>query len=178
MTDIADAKSIIQEEESQFGAAVSEAYAFKVGASINFINNRQYDKHSWNINGFYKLGEGSSIDGIFPFLFDVELTGFYYFNGATGITGTTTIDVHWLSGGTVDEGTIFSTKPSVTTTAPSGSYTLYNQVTSTTISNPTGHTLAALSKVQFNAGDALRLDLDSAMSGATNFQFGIMFRPR
>ena len=184
MTDIADAKAPIQEEETQFRSALSEQLFQKVGGAINFINNRQYDKHEWNLNGNYSLGVGSSgLDGVFPFLVNVELTGFWYYADQVGSAGTTTIDVHRITGGGTDAGSIFTTLPSVDTTASSGSITVYNAVTSNFYSNPTGHSAAAIdtgetNPLYLNAGDALRLDLDSVMLEANNFQFGIFFRPR
>jgi len=179
MSNLTETRQDIELEDVAYRASVSEAVANKLGSSVNFINRRQYDTHSWHINGDYSTGTGSvGLDGIFPFLFDVEIVGFSYYAGNVGISGTTSIDVHWLNAGGSDNGTIFSTKPSISSVAAPGEYTLYNQLTSTIISNPTGHTLAVLSKTTFNSGDALRLDLDSTMSEANNFQFSIQYRPR
>ena len=178
MSNLSEARQDLELEDVAYRASVSEAVANKLGASINFINRRQYDTHSWHINGDYSTGTGSvGLDGIFVFLFDVEIVGFSYYVGNVGVSGTTTVDVHYLSGGVTDNGTIFSTKPSVTTTAAAGSYTSYNQDSSTTLHNPTGHTLAVLSKTTFLAGEAVRLDLDATMSEANNFQFSIQYRP-
>ena len=175
MANLQEARELVQSEEVQFRSAISEQLLSKIGANQNHIFLRQYDKHSWNLNGPYHLGVGSSgLDGVFPFLFDVEITGFWYYADTIG-DGTTTIDIHWLNAG--DQGSIFSTHPSVDATASDQSVTIYRQTDSTTLSNPTGHTLAVLSKTQFSAGDSLRLDLDAAMTGASDFQFGIFFRP-
>lgn len=179
MSNLTEAREDIELEDVAYKASVSEAVGTKLGQSINFINRRQYDKHSWHLNGDYTLGAGSTgPDGVFIFLFDADVIGFMYYSGGVGTTGTTTVDVHWLNAGGTDNGSIFSTLPAVTTTSSNGSYTLYDQLNATTIFNPTGHTLAVLSKTSFDAGDALRLDLDAVMSGADNFQFDIYFRPR
>lgn len=184
MAEITPAKQNIFEEETQFRSSVNESVQQKIGGSINFINTRQYDKHEWNLNGNYPLGVGSTgLDGVFPFLFDVELTGFWYYAGDIGSSGTTTIDVHRITGGDTDAGSIFTALPSVDTTAADGSITIYNAITSSFLSNPTGHSSAAIdtgesNPLHLNSGDALRLDLDTAMLSANNFQFGIFFRPR
>lgn len=179
MTDLTEERINIQSEETAFNAGVSEGTASRIGKSINFINGRQFDTHRWQLNGpYYLLNNTLGPDGIFQFLFDVEVVGFGYHNGLTGSAGTTTVDVHFLDTGGTDQGTIFSTKPSVDTTAANGSYTLFRQTDSTTLANPTGHTLAILSTTQFDAGDALRLDIDSSMTGGENFMFGLMYRPR
>lgn len=179
MSNLAEARKDIELEDVKYRSSVSEAVGNKIGASINFINRRQYDKHSWNLNGPYALGVGSTgPDGVFTFLFDVEIVGFSYYAGVIGNSGTTTVDVHWISGGDTDEGTIFTTKPSVTTTAADDTITTRDVLNGVTLTNPTGHTLAVLNKTEFDAGDTLRLDLDDAMTGANNFQFTIFFRPR
>lgn len=179
MTNLTEAREDIELEDVAYKAAVSEAVATKYGQSINFINRRQLDHHAFLLNGDYASASGSTgTDGIFVFLFDVELVGFYYYCNQVGTTGTTTLDIHKLSGGGTDDGSIFSTLPSVDTTASNDSYTLYDQLNSTTVSNPTGHTLAVLSTVNFDAGDALRMDVDATMGGANGFQLGVLYRPR
>ena len=178
MAQISDARANIQEQDVQFRSSVSEAVGNKLGGSINFINNRQNDKHSWNLNGPYSLGTGSiGVDGVFPCLFDMAITGFAYYNNETGGVGTTTIDIHRLDPFGTDSGSIFSTLPSVDTTAANNTTTIYDVLNSNTIANPTGHTLAVLNQTAFAAGHVLRLDLDSAMNSANNFQFVIYFRP-
>lgn len=179
MSNLTEARSDIELEDVKFRASISEAVGNKMGASINFINRKQYDKHSWNLNGPYSLGVGSTgTDGVYTFLFDAEIVGFSYFNGTTGTSGTTTIDITYLDVAQVDQGSIFSTLPSVTTTAANNTFTTYDVLNSTTLSNPTGHTLAVMSTTSFNAGDTLRLDLNAAMIAANNFQMTIYFRPR
>ena len=179
MTDVAEARQILHVEDVKHKRSLSENFAFKLASTMNFISKRQNDKHSWHLNGSYRLGVGSTgPDGIFPCLFNMAITGFAYYNGKTGTTGTTTIDVHHISASGIDNGSIFSTLPSVDTNAANDTTTIYDVLNSTTIAKPTGHTLGVMSTTEFSAGDVLRLDLDSAMSGANNFQFIIFFRPR
>ena len=179
MADIADARSNILEEETTYRAAVSEALLTKTGGSINFINNRQYDQRSFQLNGSYPLGVGQlGADQIIPILFDMEIVGFSYWNGATGTSGSSIFDIHRLTGGDTDAGSIFSTRPEFDTTAANNTYTVYDQANTTTITLPTGHTLAVLSAINFDAGDALRLDIDAAMPGASNAGVYIFIRPR
>lgn len=178
MSNLPEARSDLELEDVAFRSSVSEALMNKVGASVNFINRRQTDKHDFHLNGPYALGVGSTgPDGIFVFPFAAEVVFFSYWVGTVGSSGTTTVDVHWLSGGDTDEGTIWSTKPAITTTASNGTYTAYRVSDSTTLSNPTGHTLGVLSKTSFAAGDAIRLDLDDAMLGSNNFMLSIHYRP-
>lgn len=179
MTDITDARTIIQEEETRFRAPVSESMFTRVGGAINFINNRQYDSHPWHLNGPYaQFGTAPGPDGVFPVLVDIELFGYIMYSGTTGVSGITILDIHRLSGGGTDNGSIFSTRPQISTAAANGSYSFINVIDSIDLALPTGHTKAVFSSTQFNAGDALRLDIDSAMSGAQNINFQLLFRPR
>jgi hypothetical protein len=178
MADLPEARKIIQIEAVQQRGSLSESLFQDIGANQNFHALKQYDKHSWNLNGPFALGIGSSgLDGVFPFLFDVEITGFWYYADRIGV-GTTTIDIDWYDSTGANNGSIFSTLPSVDGTASDSSFTTYRQTDSTTLSNPTGHALAVLSKTTFDAGDVLKLTLTAAQTGASDFQFGIFFRPR
>ena len=179
MTDVTESRINIQEEEVNFRAAVSEGTFKRIGSSINFINLRQYDSHAFNLNGDYVLGVGSTgLDGLFSFLFDVELTGFSYGIGSAGASSSTIVDIHRITGGDTDAGSIFSTRPEIDSTAGDGTITIYRQTDSTTLALPTGHTLGVLSTTEFNAGDALRFDLDQAMTESQDFFLRIFFRPR
>ena len=179
MTDIVDARTLIQSEETRFRAPNSESMFTRVGGAINFINNRQYDSHPWHLNGPYSLfGNAEGPDGVFPVLVNIELFGYLLYSGESGTAGTTTLDIHRLSGGGTDNGTIFSTKPAVDSSSANGSYTFIDIINSIDYSVPTGHTKAIFSTVQFDAGDALRLDIDGAMTGAANLNFQLLFRPR
>jgi len=179
MTDITEARDNIQVEEADFRSPFSEAYNFKVGGAVNFINKRQYDQRSFQLNGSYALGVGQlGADQIIPILFDMEIVGFSYWNGASGTSGSSIFDIHRLTGGDTDAGTIFSTKPEFDSTAADNTYTVYDAANAATLSLPTGHTLAVLSTTLFDAGDALRLDIDAAMPGASNAGVYLFIRPR
>lgn len=179
MADVNPARSNLDENEVKYRAAVSEALLTKTAASINFLNNFQYDQRCFQLNGSYALGVGQlGADQIIPLLFDCEIVGFSYWNGATGVSGSSIFDIHRLTGGDTDAGTIFSTKPEFDSTAASNTYTVRDDLNATTVALPTGHTLAVLSTTQFNAGDALRLDIDAAMPGASNAGVYIFLRPR
>ena len=179
MTAVTDSRNIIQIEEVQFRSSVSEAVGTKLAGTLNFINNRQNDTHSWHLNGPYRLGVGSTgSDGVFACMFDMSITGFSYTSGQSGTSGTTTVDIHLLSGAGVDSGSIFTTPPSVDSASANYSTTIRDVLNSTTLSLPTGHTLAVLNQTDFDAGDVLRLDLDAGMTGGSDFQLTIYFRPR
>lgn len=179
MTDIADFRRNVQIEETEYKSAISESTAQKMGASVNFINNRQFDQHSFNLNGAYQLGVGSTgVDGIYPIIMNMELVAVTIYSIDAGVSGSTTFDIHWLSASGVDQGSIFSTKPSISSSAPNNSFGIKGLITEVPDFGGTGITLPVLSKTEFNVGNALRFDIDSAMSSAQNAGLTFHFRPR
>ena len=160
MTFILPSKSNITVEESSYRSAISESTITKFGASLNFVNDRQFDKHSWHLNGVYDTSVLiAGPDGVYPCLSDMELTGFAYYSEVTGTSGQTIFDVKKLNPNGVNQGSIFSTTPKINTTALDGATTIHDNLNSNTISLPLGHTLGVLNQTLFNAGDVLRFDL-------------------
>lgn len=180
MTDITEQRINIQAEETDYRSAVSEGTMTRVGAALNFVNKRQYDTHAFHLNGLYRKGVSViGSDGIFPILFDMEIVGITMWNRVNGTSGNTTLDVQWLSAPGVNEGTIFTTKPSFDNNVGDNAYMIKNMATSTVIIEPAlGATDPILSKSQFDAGDALLLVIDSAMPDAEDCSLLIHFRPR
>ena len=179
MTDVNLARENIQIEEVQYRASISEAVGTKLGGSINFINEKQYDTHSFLLNGPYALGAGSiGTDGIFPVLYNMELIAVTFFNVTAGLSGTTTLDVHWLSSSGVDQGSIFGTKALIDQSAANNAYAIKGIKSDIADSSGTGIALPTMVKTEFDAGNALRLDLDTAMFQANNAGLLIHFRPR
>lgn len=178
MTQIPTSRNIIQIEEVQEKAAVSESTYNRMGAHLNHHAIKQYDSHTWNLNGRYSLfGVVPGPDGVMPILFDMTLIGYLMYNNTAGTSGTTTLDIHELTGGGTDAGTIFSTKPAVSSAASSDTYSMIRLDPAADLALPTGHTKALFSKTAFLAGSALRLDLDAAMQGGRNISFQLFFRP-
>lgn len=181
MTAIPDARpeNLIQNEETRFRSPTSESMFQRIGGAINHIMNRQYDSHAWHLNGLYSLfGDVQGPDGIMPILFDMEVVGYVMYQGVAGTSGSAIFDIHKLTDGDTDAGTIFSTKPEIDSTAVSNSYSLIDVVNAVDVQLPTGHTKAVFSTTQFDRGEALRFDIDQTMPVAKNLNFQILFRPR
>jgi hypothetical protein len=178
MAEITPARENLLVEETQYRSAVSEALLQKTGGSINFINNFQYDTHAFKLNGSYASGQGSTgTDGIFIVRYRMEIIAISAYSQTAGSSGTTTLDVHYLTAPNVDAGTIFSVKPSFDSTSGNNAYMLHDTLTDTDIVTGTGITNPVLSQKIFEVGEALRLDLDSAMVGGTDCGLNIHFRP-
>jgi hypothetical protein len=179
MAQVAPARKLILVEETQYRAAVSEALLQKMGATNNHIALYQYDQRSFQLNGSYALGVGlQGADQIIPILYDAEIVGYSLWNGSTGSSGQSIFDIHRLTGGDTDAGSIFSTRPQVDTTASNNTYSMYDQANTTSVNLPTGFTHGVFSTVNVDQGDALRLDIDDAMAGCANAGLYLFLRPR
>jgi hypothetical protein len=177
MTDITPSRINIQSEETAYKASVSEATLTRVGASTNFVNRYQFDSHAYNYNYLYKKFEGVvGADGVFFCWCPVEVVGCAMWNRVTGTSGSTTVDVHSYTGAS-DNGTIFSTKPSIASTATGGTYFIYDAIDNTDIITATGITPGRFSTTRFAAGTALVAILDAAMPGAEDMCFRLFYRP-
>lgn len=178
MTAISDSREIIQEEETRFRSAVSEALLTKMGATNNFISNRQYDTHMWNLNGDYTKASGQSgLEGMFVAQFDMEIIAISLGNIVAGTAGTTTFDVHLIDGSGNDTGSIFTVQPSIDSTAPNNAYASRDFITPSDETS-TGITLPTLPTRDFDKFDAFRIDIDAAMTSAENCFLSIHYRPR
>ncbi len=177
MTQITEKRNIIQIEETKYRAAVSESTFTRVGASLNHVMVKQHDKHTFNFNGPYSIALGVGNDGLFIFNVDMEITFISMSNITKGTGGSTTLDIHWLSGSGVDNGSIFSVKPRIGVGSPNNAYWLKDVVNKTNIITSTDSTTPTFTKTTFNAGDAIRCDLDAVMSAAENLSLNLYFRP-
>jgi hypothetical protein len=176
MADLTELRRNVQIEETRFRFAVSESLAQKLGGSINFINNKQYDTKAFFANGPYNITgvNETAVDGLYVFPFDVEVFEAAMFNIVAGSGGTTTLDVlrATASGGAFS--TIFSTKPAIASTAGASAYIR-------TGGSGTGLTAPVLTSTPFDidAGHAIRLDFTGKQTGSPeNCGLILYMRPR
>ena len=153
----------------------------RIGGAINFINSYQYFPFYFGLSGGYGNATFSATLpalGLGPFeTFDYNssIVNVRIYSGTQGSSGTTQIDIKKASAGSSTYASIFSTLPSVTTTAPANAQFDINGVDGAL---PTGCVRPVLSTSNFNAGDKLRLDVNSVMTGASDFIVVIFWRPR
>lgn len=178
---IAPIRKNIFEEDVRFRASVSEAVGNKIGSSVNFINERQYDVKNFFINGNYGIMSAYpqlSVDGRCWFQNDAYITGILVYSDVPGSSGTTELDIKKSSDGGFSWASIFSTTPKFNSTASGLRHCVVDYVGATSVT-PTGFTAPILITNNFNAGDVLRVDIIQKMAG-TPQNCGILlhFRPR
>ncbi len=178
MSDVSPVRQNISVAEVQFRAAVSEGTWQKIGGSVNFINDYQYDTKDFFINGPYTITSASDIavDGlqIIPPGINIQVFAVAMFNITAGSGGTTTLDVlrTTSSGGSFTS--IFSTKPAIASTAGNFAYVA-------TGGSGTGLTAPVLTTTPFlmSAGDAFRIDFTGKQTGSPqNCGLILYYQPR
>lgn len=178
---IAPIRKNIFEEDVRFRASVSEAVGNKIGSSVNFINERQYDVKNFFINGNYSIMSTYpqlSVDGRCWFQNDAFITGILVYSDIKGLAGTTELDIKKSSDGGATWASIFSTTPKFNTTTNNFSHCVVDYVGTTSIT-PVGWTAPILVTNNFNAGDVLRVDIITTMTvSPQNCGILLHFRPR
>lgn len=180
MTAITPQRILIQQEETDYKSAVSEALLTRVGATTNFIATRQYDTKDFVLNGLYSKGVGVvGRDAILSFPYNAEIIGLTMFNRRNGTGGTTTLDLRRYTASGGSGSTIFSVKPSFNTNVGNDAWLTYLVEGDTTVIAPAlGSTSPFFSLTQVNAGDIIQLVIDSAMTGAEDCILQLYHRPR
>lgn len=181
--DIVPERINIQEEETNYRAAVSEVLLKRMGASVNHINYYQYKHFEF---GFLKALSASGnptynsfvaplvISNFESFPTNSEIVGINLEHSASGSGGTTELDIEWSTENSGTWASIFSTTPKATSAAPSNAQ--FDSFGNST--TPTGCTVPVLSKSTFDAGDRIRCKCLSLQTGFPNgFIMTIFYRP-
>lgn len=185
MSDVPRLRRNVQIAEVSYRAAISETTFNKVGGAINFINDRQNQHFEFGfIRGNANTGSPTYSGITTPFTdlgtsetfpYAAEIVAITCFHGEAGSGGTSELDIKWQPVNSAAAfATVFSTTPKVTSAAAADRYfdTLGNNTT------PTGCTAPVLSKSTFAAGDKIRCDVITSMTGNPNgFLLKVFFRP-
>lgn len=190
MTDLARARQNIQVEESQYGAGVSEYSLQKIGAAINFINDRQYQVRKVAFDGPYWVATVpmTGVEALEPFPFNVEIINCAMYNMVAGASGTTEIDVQVCATSGAAFASIFTITPKIAYNAGNNNYFLMKDSAGAANSAGTGQTMPTWSATYIDAttghlnvaaGAALRFDLVQTQSAeAENAGLILYYRPR
>ena len=93
-----------------------------------------------------------------------------------GLSGNTVIDIHKVDGST-DEGSVLTTKLTLTNAVTDGTVFGKNYLLNTQ-STASGITLPVFSTRNFDAFDAIKIDIDSNADSARNLSINVWFRAR
>ena len=155
----------------------SEALATRFAATNNFISKFQTDYISFFLNGSYSIADGLfGFDGAYTCFTKMEIVGVSVWNAISGTSGTTTFDIKYIDENNVNQGSIFSTKPSISSSSSNATRGFRNLETGNDFTM-TGVTLPVLSTITFSEGSTLYFELSSAMIEAQNCAITLNIRP-
>ncbi len=177
MADILPARENIDEEFAKFNAALSEAFFFLLGGSINFINNQQRVPYSFEFAGpFQPIAGGEG--GTLTLTNNQEIVGVSGRLRLTGTSGTTQIDLHYERSG-VDQGSIWTAQKLLIPNSVSNLAYFYIDLLAPSSGASSGIILpTTFDATDFNAGDVLRFDLDTNAVNAEDLMINVWLRPR
>ena len=181
MADLPEQRLNLQVEETRYNAAVSEAFSQRAGKAINFINKRQYQAKTFQVNGVYG-GVGvpyQGIDGAWAMFNNSEIVGLCMYNLGFGAIGTTTFDLVRITQSGGAETSIFTTTPKISSAAGNNAYLFYDFLNGVALENPIGVTQPVLTSTSLDAGDLIRCDLVQAQAyPALTCGLILYYRPR
>ena len=172
MTAITPARSLMDIEELQSRAAVSEATAQKLGANVNFFLQEVYEQKAFYVNGNYSILSTPflGIDGMEFFFTNASLIDAFMFVKTAGSSGSTSLDLKSCSAVGAPFVSVFSTPPAINYQA--GNYVWVNVGSS--VANTTAPIFNSAATA-LSAGTALRCDILS-VQGGTPLACGIVLR--
>jgi hypothetical protein len=175
---VPDLRKFIVGLEVMNAASVSEATWRKIAGMINFIGHRTHQEKMFVLNGKYGEFQGlypiNFVDGLSVFEYDAEIFNVWIYNSIPGSSGITELDLKVkpkLSGAFTS---IFSTTPKIGTSAPSDVFFEVGDV----MTGITAPIFNGSSPYLVNKGDAIRLDIITAMVDAEHCGIVLHFRPR
>lgn len=177
-TDLVEpSREVLRIGDIAYKRSVSEAIMSRFAATNNFIGKFQTDIKEFKLNGVYGVATGISFyDGTAAFFYNSEIVGVSFYNGEPGQSGTTAFDLRWINTSGVDQGSIFSTLPSISSAAAARATGFKSLETGASFA-ASGVTLPVFSKTQFLEGEQVYLVLSTAMIGALNSGITIFYRP-
>jgi len=177
MSDVVKNRELVQNEETQRNAGVTEQLGKKLGGIANFLMIDGMYRQDYKANGPYGAGIGTDIDGLVVFPSKVEIVLVIMSNNLAGASGTTEFDLTWYDAPGSPMGSIFSTTPKIDSTASNDAYIVTDIITATDHVTVTGGTNPVATKTTFEAYEAIKCTLVDAMVGATNSQLNVFYRP-
>ena len=128
--DVTPSRKILKVGDVAYKRANSESIMNRFAGTNNFIGKYQHDTHRWVLNGSYSVATGIVLfDGMYNFFYNSEIVGVYFWNGQQGASGVTDFDIEWVNTSGGVEGSIFSARPTIDSTASDVALGVKNLVT-------------------------------------------------
>ena len=177
---LSDLKKYVFSEEVDRNKGVNQSTWRKIGGMINFLGHRTHEVKRFTINGaFGQLPAGqypfTFVDGVHVFEFDAEIFNIWTYNKVAGGAGITELDLKTSPVGSLIWTSILSTTAKILPTAAAGIRFKLGDVAT----GVTAPVINGAVPFNVNAGDAIRMDLITAVNGVNGGAGMIIhFRPR
>jgi hypothetical protein len=175
MTEIVGARRILQEEEFENRAGVSEGTFFRLGEAMNFIMTEQVIPYVYEFAGPFQPISGGE-GGILALMNNQDIVGISGRLRDTGASGNSEFDLHYERNG-VDQGTILTANLVIPNTVVGPAW-FYRNLINSTNDGTAGITIPTFSKTDFLSGDVLRIDCVSNAVSADDMNIVLWIRPR
>lgn len=163
MANVPDLKQYIQIESVETREPIGEFLEQGMAGSINFCLSRDIKEHQWKANGGYRFFIGKQgTDTVWTAPFDCQIMDVIIGHKSGGTGGTTQIDILRSTDNGSTWGTIFTTKPAITSSAAAFAWCGIGQ-TVTGFTAPV--TVGSPAPYNVNAGDGFRMDILTGMTG-------------
>jgi len=169
-------EGLIQEQETQFKAGVSEYTARRIGSNMNFVLTNHVFTHAFKMNGPSSSFAGKTgVDGVFVFPYDAEIIDAVAYVETPGTGGTMQLNLSFSPASSPGSYvSIFTTQPQITSGAVAGARCGVGD----TVAGCTAPVLTA-TPVLVNARDGIKMDVTSMQTGfVANCGIVIFYRMR
>jgi hypothetical protein len=177
MANIPESRNLIQVEEVKYKASVSEATFQRMGASINFIINRIYDRLFFEWSQVPRVTTyGTGINGL-RYIYRESTISWYVMSIVTaGSSGSNALNFDVYNESNVLLGDLFSTPPSIASGAGNRAVVGRDVDNSTDILSGPNKTVGVLNYTTLNAGWSIVPKLTSAQVDSRHLFFELILK--
>ena len=177
MGELVGARKQFYDEDVNARVSVSQALAKKLAQGQQFIHDNQLMRLTFGAVGSYYVASPplNGVGTIEIIERDSEIVNVWVINHTSGTAGTTEVDIKKAALGSSVYASIFSTTPKFASTSADNDVI---DSASVIAAAPTGVTRPVLSSNELDAGDKLRFDLITTMTGGASVYVIIHIRPR
>ena len=179
-TEVTPAKNNLFNEETDFKSAISEQLLTKIAGSINFINDKQACVYDFKFLGGFRALQGGE-DGAHIAVQDIEITAIAFRLRDCGSAAHTTVDLHKLSTTGADQGSIFTNKIIIQHNENNQAGFFVNFIDNTSndlVQGSSQMPTMTASNREIDAGESLRIDIETNATNAKDLIVYVYYRPR
>lgn len=170
MAEILPARVAVLEDETETGAAISEAIGDKIGANINHMIRYEEIRLQWVLNGQYdlKVTPELYVDGLRAISKSCRIAYVNIYNLTAGSSGNLRFDIVRFPVGGGPATSILTTQPVIPNSAGSNAFIVRDLIAGVNTRLTVGCTVPVFSVTNLNAGDVLGIVVDQKQVAGQN----------